>query len=150
MSFGGGLKIKARFCCCLHRALCAVICLALMLAATGCADNEQEKKQDDETLVTMTSVWPENEFTKDVPKPENGTVENVMEMQGSPVIYSISITGIARQQAMQYLETLQDAGFKKVASENEESSGGTLMEKEDKALSIAYSGENMIIAIIRS
>ena len=153
MSFEGDSKIKARFCCRLRRALCAVICLVLLLSAVGCANNEQDEKQDtgkqdEEALVTMTSVWPENEYTKGVPKPENGTVESVMEMKGSPVIYSISITGITRQQAMQYIEALQDMGFEKVASENEKSSGGTLMEKEDKALSIAYSGENMIIGII--
>jgi len=137
--------------------LCALALTAALLAACGKSDNppttpsnggaptsrpaeEKSSRAEGFTLpeALFNAVWPENEFTKQVPKPKFETT------LGVPTGTAFSIVCMATvDQLKDYVKDLRRAGFKKNASTTDEKTGYSYMASNSKGYTVEVSYSNM-------
>lgn len=77
---------------------------------------------DEEGVVSLGGEWPDNEYTKCIPKPSFGTISftQVSETEG----FIVQFSGATIDDTKQYIEVLRDAGY----TENEELFDGSEIE----------------------
>lgn len=90
--------------------------------------------------------WPENEYTSQISKPENGEIDYIYDFSDSGR-YAVFVKGISKENSADYIEELKEQGYSEVAFKGNNISVGTLLQKNNVALSIAYSDEILSIMI---
>lgn len=129
----------------------SVVLICILILFAGCTGQDSSETAEDWLLSEpeYVSEWPENEFTRQIAKPEHGEVSWVMDVPASDDFtrYGIAVTGITRAESEAYIEELNAQGYARLASEGNETSVGTMLKKEGVVLSIAYSGDGMVILI---
>lgn len=131
----------------------AAIALALTLAAlAGCSPDGGAKAPDHASsglpAVTpeYTSEWPENAYTARIPKPEYGTLEYICD-DSDTGRYMLVLTDITKEQSNRYVDELKEQGYTEIHAEGNEVSVGTMLQKDNAILSIAYSDNIFDIVI---
>lgn len=142
------------------RRVVIAVALGMLVFLTGCAgksDGVDSSGAGTEQSLTGSSwlagvepeaisEWPENDFTGNISKPEVGEISHVYDgsEQGR---FAIDWAGIDRESADAYVESLKELGYTEVETEGNEASVGTMLQKDNIYLNIAYSGENIVILI---
>lgn len=95
------------------------------------------------------SQWPENAFTDQIPRPQVGTVDYILDAFEDGR-YVVSLTDISWEVAHDYLEDLQAAGYVLLESAENDVSGGSLLQRENVLLNVSYShmGLGILITIL--
>ena len=126
-----------------------LICVLVLLA--GCLDSDASNSSNimpdlkDAEPVYVTQ-WPENEFTSQIAKPENGNIDYVYDCSDSGY-YGIFIKDIKKEESEDYIVQLKKLGYAEVNSASNDISVGTILQKDDTALSISYSDGVLSILI---
>lgn len=127
-----------------------LVCALTLLA--GCSNNEVSNKVNSPTwdLSNVEPVyvteWPENEFTSQIIKPENGEMDYICDYSDSGR-YLLVMKDMSEKESSDYVKELKEQGYSEIASEGNEVSVGTMMQKDNVTLSIAYSGEMFGVVI---
>ena len=102
-----------------------MVCLASLVIMTACGGgNNNAKKEASDILEdakemvqkseVVSSDWPENEFTKLVPKPENVKIMGNKKVDNAYYIgHSVVVKGWSKENCKAYVEKLKAAGFTK-------------------------------------
>lgn len=128
-----------------------ILACALTLLA-GCSNNEAANKSNGLTWdlsnaePVYVTEWPENEFTSQIIKPENGEIDYIYDYSDSGR-YAVFMKGMSEELSAEYIEELKEQGYSEIASEGNNVSVGTMMQKDSVILSISYSGESFGILI---
>ena len=126
-----------------------LICVLVLLA--GCLDSDASNSSNitpdlkDAEPVYVTQ-WPENEFTSQIAKPGNGNIDYVYDCSDSGY-YGIFIKDIKKEESEDYIVQLKKLGYAEVNSASNDISVGTILQKDDTALSISYSDGVLSILI---
>ncbi|WP_418324796.1 hypothetical protein [Ruminococcus sp.] len=121
-----------------------LVCALTLLA--GCSNNEAANKSNGLTWdlsnaePVYVSEWPENEFTSQIIKPENGEIDYIYDYSDSGR-YAVFMKDMSEEKSAEYIEELKEQGYSEIASEGNDVSVGTMMKKDNVILSISYSGE---------
>ena len=101
----------------------ALMCIASLVIMTACGGGNAKKDgsdilEDAEKMVQKSEVvssdWPENEFTKLVPKPENVKIMGNKKVDNAYYIgHSVVVKGWSKEDCKAYVEKLKAAGFTK-------------------------------------
>lgn len=121
-------------------------CLSALLAClvlAGCTYNDASENRPPAETPSMVSVseWPDNPYTKAIPKPEVGTPDYVID--GNDSFYAIFLKDLTLEQGKQYLEALKADGFEPVAGDGNQVAVGELLQKDGVCLGISIS-ENIL------
>lgn len=125
------------------------MCLTLLV---GCSSNKDSQTSNNSTWdlsnvePVYVSEWPENEFTAQIIKPENGEIDYIYDYSDSGR-YAVFMKEMSEEESAEYIKELKALGYSEIASEGNDVSVGTIMQKDDVALSVAYSGEGLSIVI---
>lgn len=128
--------------------LAALMVLSL-LTACGPAGTEDSSAGTSAPVWTETDQWPDNEFTRLVPAPEDGTVFATVQGTSKGYDYfAVSLREISQEGAEDYIQALRDEGFAAISQESETLEGGSVViadvfENGDAAVSLSYSGDTM-------
>lgn len=135
-------------------ALASVTLACILAAQVGCAQG-QDSKNSDSALSSFSAVepeysseWPENEYTELIPRPEYGTMDYVCDYSDLGR-YELVLTDMTKEQSAGYVDELKKQGFSELHSKGNEVSVGTMLQKENVVLSVAYSDNllNILITI---
>ncbi|MDD4367608.1 MAG: hypothetical protein PHP39_01480 [Oscillospiraceae bacterium] len=109
--------------------------------------NETSWHIEDAEPVYVTK-WPENNFTALIVKPDNGEIDYIRDFSADGR-YEIVLKRISMDESAAYIEELKNQGYSEIASEGNNVSVGTLLQKANTTLSIAYSGTvfNILITV---
>lgn len=126
------------------------ILAACLLLLAGCA---QTAPQDTgwnlaDTMPEAISAWPENEFTAQIPQPQTGTPDYVLDSTAEGR-YAVFLRGISMEDSAAYVDLLKSQGYAEVAGDGNDVSVGTLLQKGETSLSIAYTDGELGILIAR-
>ena len=119
---------------------------ALTLALGGCgapAPSSAPAAGPPELAMEELAAWPENESTALVPVPP-GEADYAVKGEGR---YSVSLSGVTREEGEAYRDALLEAGFAQAAGASEEASGGFLLESPEAWVSVALSDGGMAVEI---
>ena len=119
---------------------------ALTLALAGCgapAPSSSPVAGLPELAMEELSAWPENEYTALVPAPP-GEADYAVKEEGR---YSVSLSGVTREEGEAYRDALLEAGFVQAAGASEEASGGFLLESPEAWVSVSCAEGALGIAI---
>lgn len=142
------MKNKSRF----TLVTVALICILIMLV--GCSQNNEPENLDS-TLSSLPAVtpeyiseWPENEFTEVIPKPEYGTMDYICNYSENGR-YMLVLKEITKAESDMYVDKLKEYGYTEIHSNGNQVSVGTMLEKDNIILSVAYSDDifNILITI---
>lgn len=128
----------------------ALVCALTLLV--GCSSNKDSQTSNNSTWdlsnvePVYVSEWPENEFTAQIIKPENGEIDYIYDYSDSGR-YAVFMKEMSEEESAEYIKELKALGYSEIASEGNDVSVGTIMQKDDVALSVAYSGEGLSIVI---
>lgn len=119
---------------------CAVV---FFLCFSACAASPQPEAEDVQ-IVDITQ-WPENEYTRAIPKPDMGTP--VAEIK-SGLLYGVTLEGVSRQMCYDYLACLAQNGFQsEFPGQENDVSGGWLYSNGNAAVTVSQSGSRMTISV---
>ena len=129
------------------RKLISFIALLVALLLVGCSNQDTSEVADDHSTtesITMLDegVWPENQYTDGLPVP-NGNVAwaTLDENKG---YCAITVEDITEEDYNKYMDLLKADGYAVIEEVSEEIDGqdyvsiGTIMENQEKGLSISY------------
>ncbi|MBR1757491.1 MAG: hypothetical protein IJ744_02025 [Lachnospiraceae bacterium] len=123
----------------------------ILIAVSGCSHISSPASPVDVDWVTAAepeyvTEWPDNRFTRYIPKPEAGTV-NYIRDYSEYGRYEIVVNDISQSDFDSYIEILKSTGYSDVAQKANKVSVGIMLENDDVYLSIAYSepGFNILI-----
>lgn len=124
--------------------------LALTLSA-GCSGSSiLENNRTDWSLSGLEPLylneWPENEFTAQIPEPDDGQIDYAFDASDSGR-YAVFWKEIGMEESADYVERLKDQGYSEVRAEKNEVSVGTILQKGAATLSISYSSDSLSILI---
>lgn len=129
-----------------------LVCTLAMLA--GCSQDNSSQTPNN-TISALPSVtpeytteWPENEYTELIPKPEYGTMHYVCDYSDTGR-YMLVLSDITKEQSGIYVDELKEQGYTEIHSKGNEVSVGTMLQKDNAILSVAYSDDifNILIMI---
>lgn len=122
--------------------------LAVLLACSlfaGCSTKNDHTTGFDNTIWDMSSAepeylteWPENTFTEKIVQPQSGTIDYVLDYTASGR-YAIFVKDISAEETNEYVKVLKDDGYSEIHTVGNNVSAGTMLEREDAYLSVAYS-----------
>ena len=120
------------------------VALLFLCVLAGCS-NQNKSEGNTQTTWDFTDAepvyvteWPENEYTSQIVKPEYGEMDYIFDFSGSGR-YALFLKEISEEESKEYIEQLKEAGFSETFSEGNQVSVGTILEKDDVFLSIAFS-----------
>ena len=128
--------------------------LMFLCVFAGCS-YPSELENNTQTSWDLASVepmyiteWPENEFTSQIVPPENGEMDYICDYSDS-MRYLLVMKDMSEETTSDYVKELKKLGYSEIASEGNDVSVGTMMQRGNVILSIAYSGEmlSMLITI---
>ena len=103
----------------------ALMCMASLVIMTACGGGNNNAKKEASDILddakemvkkseVVSSDWPENEFTKLVPKPENVKIMGNKKVDNAYYIgHSVVVKGWSKEDCKAYVEKLKAAGFTK-------------------------------------
>ena len=127
-----------------------LVCALTLLA--GCSSNNSPSKYNGATwdLANAEPIyateWPENEYTSQIIKPENGEIDYIYDFSDCGR-YAIFMKELSKAESADYIEKLKEQGYSEVASKGNNVSVGTILQKNNVYLSISYSDTILGIAI---
>lgn len=136
-----------------YKFIALIMMLTLALLA-GCSHDSTPAKSNgtswniaDAKPVYVTE-WPENNFTAQIVKPNNGEMDYIRDFSDDGR-YEIVLKDISTDESAAYIEVLKNQGYSEIASEANTVSVGTVLQKDNATLSIAYSGTifNILITV---
>ncbi len=135
----------------LYRIFVPLILVCALTLLAGCSNktsNESISSTWDLSNIEPIYVteWPENEFTSQIIKPKNGKVDYIYDFSDSGR-YAVFMKDMSEETSAEYIEELKEQGYSEIASEGNDVSVGTMMQRENVNLSISYSGEILGIVI---
>ena len=137
----------------MKRFLCMMVVVCLFLcAAAGCSaptgqeGNAQSAWDLTEVEPVYLTQWPENEFTAQIIEPEHGEIDYVCDYSDS-MRYLVVMKNMPEEASSDYVEELKEQGYAEIASDGNDVSVGTMLERDGVILSIAYSGETLGVLI---
>lgn len=132
-----------------------ISCFLLIVSLTifaGCSNNSNQNKTADtnwnlaDAKPVYVTEWPENEFTAKIIKPEHGKMDYVLDYSDSGH-YGVWIKDISKDESSDYIRELKKQGYSEMASEGNNVAVGTLLHKDNVALSISYSDASLGVLI---
>ena len=132
----------------MKRFFCVLAAALLLCALAGCSAPESAQiawDLSDAEPVYLTE-WPENEFTAQIVEPEHGEIDYVCDYS-EEMRYLIVLKNMPEGEPSQYVEALKALGYAEIASDGNNVSVGTLLQKDNVVLSIAHSGEMLSVLI---
>lgn len=112
-----------------------LLLLMILCLLTGCS----EKRPVEQPALPQTITdWPENVYTMQIPRPQNGVPDYVID-DSKNGRFSVFLMDITSEESEEYLEDLRHSGFRVTHSNGNEVSVGTILEKEEVFLSVSYS-----------
>ena len=136
----------------MKRFLCMMVVVCLFLcAAAGCSapikeDGAQSAWDLTEVEPVYLTQWPENEFTEQIIEPEHGEIDYVCDYSDS-MRYLVVMKNMPEEASSDYVEELKEQGYAEIASDGNDVSVGTMLERDGVILGIAYSGETLGVLI---
>lgn len=133
----------------MRKVCCVLLLIALTVAGlAGCATAPVAESPNWTVTATPEPVtqWPENGFTAQIPQPDKGTVDYVLDCSDSGH-YGIFLKDISLAETSAYLNTLTSQGYVQAISDGNSVSIGTMLQKENVTLSIAQ-GEGTLGILI--
>lgn len=138
------------------RKLISIIALLHTLLLVGCANQNTPKETDDHSTIgsiTMLDdgVWPENQYTDGLPVPRGNVVWVALDEKKG--YCAITVEDITEEEYNKYMDLLKADGYAVIEEVSEEIDGqdyvsiGTIMEKQEKGLSISYIPDTLGIYI---
>ena len=118
---------------------------AVLAILSACSPREAAWQAADAEPIAV-SQWPENDFTAQIFPPQSGEIDYAYDYSASNR-YALSVRNLSMEDAAEYVTALKAAGFAEIASEANDASAGTMLQKGDTTLSIAYSQGAMIVLI---
>ena len=109
----------------MKRVFLALMCMASLVIMTACGggNNNAKKEASDilddakemvEKSEVVSSDWPENEYTKLIPKPENVKISGNKKVDNAYYIgHTIVVENWSKEDCKAYIEKLKAAGFTK-------------------------------------
>ena len=128
-----------------------VLIYALTLLA-GCSSNNSPSKNNSAAwdLANAEPIyaaqWPENKYTSQIIKPENGEIDYIYDFSDCGR-YAVFMKDLSKEESADYIEKLKEQGYSEVASNGNDVSVGTILQKDNVYLSISYSDTILGIAI---
>jgi len=123
-----------------------LILLAAVLLLSSCGSAEQDiPSSAPEITWTEIDEWPDNEFTRLIPRPEAGTpVRCAQGASAGYSFFSLELADLDPEACKAYLQAIEEAGFSPVSVEEEELSPGSVSignvyTSGETGLSLAYS-----------
>ena len=115
----------------------------IMIAVSGCSHISSLAVPVDVDWVTAVepeyvSEWPDNRFTRYIPKPGSGTIEYIRDYSDYGR-YEIVVNDISQSDFDSYIEILKKTGYSNIAQKSNKVSVGLMLENDEVYLSIAYS-----------
>lgn len=103
-------------------------------------------KNTESSAVYLTD-YPENEYTAQIPKPANGTIDYVIDdsINGR---YAVFLKDITMEQSESYISELVNAGYRQMTGTKTDVAVGQMFSNNDVMLSVAYSEGVLGIQII--
>lgn len=100
-----------------------------------------------ERLIQLENRWPENEYTAGLPVPP-GTVSWAVE-DGQKGFCSVQLLSVSEKAFEEYYEVLQSTGYQEIEQVEGEPqiSIGTLLSDGERTVSLAYSGQTLVITM---
>lgn len=132
----------------------ALIMMFTLALLAGCSHNSTSGKSNEtswniaDAEPVYVTEWPENNFTAQIVKPDNGEMDYIRDFSDDSR-YEIVLKNISTDESAAYIEELKNQGYSEIASEGNNVSVGTMLQKDNATLSIAYSGTvfNILIAV---
>ena len=124
------------------------ILAACLLLLTGCAQPAPITPGSVQPSKLMAFSWPPNEFTAQIPQPQAGTPDYVLDSTSNGR-YAVFLRGISMEDSAAYVDLLKLQGYAEVAGEGNDVSVGTLLLKGQTCLSIAYTDGELGILITK-
>ena len=120
------------------KTILALLLLALLLA--GCSADGKDALPDAflETSYTYPDEWPENRFTDCIPQPDGCTVESVRDLS-SVGRYELNLSDITRDD----IRRLEAEGYRSLGGDENEHSGGVMLQRGTVLLSVSWSGDSL-------
>ena len=124
------------------KTILALLLLALLLA--GCSAGGKDALPDAflETSYTYPDEWPENRFTDCIPQPDGCTVESVRDLS-SVGRYELNLSDITRDETHAYIRRLESEGYRSLGGDENEHSGGVMLQRGTVLLSVSWSGDSL-------
>ena len=130
---------------------------ALILLLAGCTAPPAGRQAEDQTadgeiIRLEAGMWPENEYTEKLPKPETGTVQTGWIDPVGQYCY-IELTNLEEADSEEYLSALAEAGYQEIEKVSEQIAGqdtvstGVLLSDGERYLSIQSLSENLVLRI---
>ena len=102
----------------------AMMCISSLVITVACGGNNSVKKEPSDILEnakdlvteneTVSSEWPDNEFTGLVPKPDNVTITGNKKVDNAYYTgHTVVVKDWSKEDCMAYAEKLKAAGFTK-------------------------------------
>ncbi len=123
-----------------------VVALIFLLSACNVERNELPSFDFSGAEPQYIETFPENEFTEEIIKPSSGELDYVLDLTESSR-YAIFYKNIDLSESEKWLDDMLDFGFKKVQYAANSVSVGTILQKDDVYLSVAFSDGSLAILI---
>lgn len=139
---------------------CTLVAITLVFTLAmfpGCSQNGVFTTTPDSAVSALPSKtpeyvteWPKNEYTELIPKPESGTMDYICDYSDTGR-YMLVLTDMTKEQSGVYVDELKEHGYTVIQSKGNEVSVGTMLQKDNAILSVAYSDNifNIVITIKR-
>ncbi len=134
------------------RLLVPFIWASVFILLAGCSNNDIPSKNKGTAWdlgnaePIYVTEWPENGFTSQIVKPQNGEIDYICDYSDSGR-YLVVMKDMAEEESANYIEELKKQGYSEIASEGSDVSVGIILQKDDVSLSISYSGTILGILI---
>lgn len=121
------------------------ILMCALTPLSGCTNRKAVNKGNDltwdftNTEPIYLTEWPENKFTSQIIKPENGEIDYIYDDSDSGR-YAFFIKDMTEDESAEYIEDLVRDGYSEIASKGTDVTVGKMMQKGNVILNISYSG----------
>lgn len=120
-----------------------LVCAFTLLAGCSGSNFPNEGSEATWNLANAEPIyitqWPENEYTAQIVKPQNGEPDYVYDDSDSGR-YGVFMKNMSEETSADYIEELKKLGYSQIVSDANQVSVGTILQKGPVCLSVAYSG----------
>lgn len=122
--------------------LCMVAVGCILATLSGCAPAEDLEQRAPAPSFIQLDRWPENEYTKHIPKPQDGEPDYAI-FDALSGYYAIFLSDITRIEGERYIENLRQEGFIPRHIDAGEVNIGTILEKSGVYVGVSASDHGM-------
>lgn len=128
----------------MKKVVCYVVILTVLLC--GCSVIDQHEPISGEIEMVSSDFWPENEFTRDLPRPDGDTYWVLDESEINR--YSMSFMDVTEEESEDYIGKLKAAGFREYRRRGNDISVGYILYRGETYLSLSYSEGTMGFTVV--